>query len=481
MEGFSFNLSKSKAILVGISDYEFLFKIPPAKNNVTDLAHLLCDKKIIGLPRENILSICNKRNDEILSQIIDFLQDEKNIETETLFFYYVGHGVREITSKELFLTGINSKRNTLKSSALAFNDIKQLLENSHIQKRIIVVDACYSGLVTMAEDAQLYTPGEFDIKGSFIMASSSNHEHSFFNSQDRNTIFTAEFINFLRKGEVSLKRPFISLENVFSHLQRNVKQSTPQRKSNLNVSDFYFAINSGFENVAVPEREEKLNRPTPAENRFGKFIKNNAGIIRLFFYPIVAFLILSGGYRIYLEKKRMQLVTQIGISTVAEHAILGNQVWTTRNLSRGIYCNGDPIPEVKSSSEWETCSMAGQGCWCYYNNDSKNGVLYGKLYNWYAINDKRGLAPKGWHISTKEDWELLIKNNKVDSLNIQLGACRYSDGKFERGALSFFASYWTVNTANYFCAYGHFFNRFNDTLLQIANMGDGRSVRLVQD
>jgi uncharacterized protein (TIGR02145 family) len=47
------------------------------------------------------------------------------------------------------------------------------------------------------------------------------------------------------------------------------------------------------------------------------------------------------------------------------------------------------------------------GAWCYYENDAKNGVKYGKLYNWYAVNDARGLAPAGWHVPTDYEWEVL--------------------------------------------------------------------------
>ena len=49
-----------------------------------------------------------------------------------------------------------------------------------------------------------------------------------------------------------------------------------------------------------------------------------------------------------------------------------------------------------------------QPAWCYYENNSKNGEKYGKLYNWYAVNDARGLAPEGWHIPADKEWSTLI-------------------------------------------------------------------------
>jgi uncharacterized protein (TIGR02145 family) len=87
---------------------------------------------------------------------------------------------------------------------------------------------------------------------------------------------------------------------------------------------------------------------------------------------------------------------------------IGNQVWLTENLNTTHYRNGDPILEVKTAAEWEDCYRKEKGAWCYYNNDPSNGKKYGKLYNWYAVNDSRGLAPVGMHVPSKKEWQTLI-------------------------------------------------------------------------
>jgi uncharacterized protein (TIGR02145 family) len=70
--------------------------------------------------------------------------------------------------------------------------------------------------------------------------------------------------------------------------------------------------------------------------------------------------------------------------------------------------NGDTIPEAKTNKEWVTAGDAGKPAWCYYNNDPAIGKKYGKLYNWFALNDPRGLAPAGWALSTDSDWTRLV-------------------------------------------------------------------------
>jgi hypothetical protein len=80
----------------------------------------------------------------------------------------------------------------------------------------------------------------------------------------------------------------------------------------------------------------------------------------------------------------------------------------TKNLDVEKFNNGDPIPHVKTEEDWKKAGENKQPAWCYYDNDQGNGTKYGKLYNWYAVNDPRGLAPVGFHIPTNYEWEILI-------------------------------------------------------------------------
>ena len=84
--------------------------------------------------------------------------------------------------------------------------------------------------------------------------------------------------------------------------------------------------------------------------------------------------------------------------------IIGKQTWMQRNLDVSRYANGDTIPEVKDSTAWADLTT---GAWCNYNNDPAKGKMYGRLYNWYAVNDSRGLSPKGWHIPGDAEWTTL--------------------------------------------------------------------------
>ena len=85
---------------------------------------------------------------------------------------------------------------------------------------------------------------------------------------------------------------------------------------------------------------------------------------------------------------------------------IGEQVWTIENLDITTYRNGDSIPNVEDAEEWKNLKT---GAWCYFENNVKNNIEYGKLYNYHAIVDPRGLAPQGFRIPQHYDWLFLQK------------------------------------------------------------------------
>ena len=113
------------------------------------------------------------------------------------------------------------------------------------------------------------------------------------------------------------------------------------------------------------------------------------------------------------------LHAQVNFSSVR----IGDQVWMVRNLDIDQYRNGDPIPEVKDPLAWPNLTT---GAWCYYDNDPANGKVYGKLYNWYAVIDPRGLAPAGWHIPSDAEWTTVEKS---------LGGTSVAGGKMKEAGI----------------------------------------------
>lgn len=126
-----------------------------------------------------------------------------------------------------------------------------------------------------------------------------------------------------------------------------------------------------------------------------------------------------------LNIQRLKFVIQSGknltllgkmnlIANTDSSVVICNQEWKVRNLDTDKYSNGDPIPQV---TDWTTWANLTTGAWCYYNDDPANGAEYGKLYNWYAVNDPRGLAPQGWHIPSQNEFLVLSNCLGGDALS----------------------------------------------------------------
>ena len=83
---------------------------------------------------------------------------------------------------------------------------------------------------------------------------------------------------------------------------------------------------------------------------------------------------------------------------------IGTQTWMVENLKTTKYRNGDLIPNVTDN----TWSKLNSGAYCVYNNSSTNDLMYGKLYNFYAVSDIRNIAPKGWHVPSDAEFTILL-------------------------------------------------------------------------
>ncbi len=105
---------------------------------------------------------------------------------------------------------------------------------------------------------------------------------------------------------------------------------------------------------------------------------------------------------------------------------VGGETWMRENLRVTRYSNGDAIPEVVLNSDWDALNS---GAWCWYTNDPNLDMTYGKLYNWYAVNDARDICPTGWHIPSDSEWQTLF--NLVQPTN--LGRDHSTFGTFDIG------------------------------------------------
>lgn len=111
---------------------------------------------------------------------------------------------------------------------------------------------------------------------------------------------------------------------------------------------------------------------------------------------------------------------------------VANKTWMTDNLNTSYFKNGDPIFQAKTAEEWVMAAKEKKAAWCYYNNESSNSKQLGKLYNWYAIIDTRGIAPEGWHLANEEEIKTILDELSGSLVTkVISNATRQDDGKFK--------------------------------------------------
>ena len=225
--------------------------------------------------------------------------------------------------------------------------------------------------------------------------------------------------------------------------------------------------------------------------------------------------LISTGSSNMAKTEKLLSITQKILSEIKpqhESVRIGNQEWMTRNLDVDRFRNGDLIPHIKSDEEWEEAGENDQPAWCYYDNDPENGKKYGKLYNWYAVNDIRGLAPEGFHVPTDEEWTILetflggddfadhkmksvegwvdwededgeLQNGNGDNssgFNALPGGGRSNWGTF--GSVRHFAEIWSATENDNFCAWlSTLYKRDSFVAIGFTSKEGGKSVRCLKD
>ena len=148
---------------------------------------------------------------------------------------------------------------------------------------------------------------------------------------------------------------------------------------------------------------------------------------RLFYlFTFIFFVICSSAQNVDKPASSTDTVTDID-GNVYKTVKIGKQWWMAENLKVTHYRNGEIIPNVSDDKVWFNLKTSAS---CCYRNDTAYVVIYGRLYNKYAAVDGRKIAPKGWHVPTDDEWQLLVDYLGGDSI---AGGKMKSTGTIEAG------------------------------------------------
>ena len=198
---------------------------------------------------------------------------------------------------------------------------------------------------------------------------------------------------------------------------------------------------------------------------------------------------------------------------------IGEQCWFAENLRTEHYANGDSIPANLSEDEWRSTTYGAAAVYGEGDSDCENFSPdgdacdaiwslneYGRLYNWYAVDDERGLCPTGWHVPTDAEWTVMVDHlggdsaagakmkttygwdglngNNSSGFSGLPGGLRTYGGSFDFGNAGSLASFW--NSSNLeddtsLAWASQFFGSSSYFANGVAGLRMGNSVRCIKD
>ena len=213
-----------------------------------------------------------------------------------------------------------------------------------------------------------------------------------------------------------------SISGVFSQSIENVDFRAEGKTIVVTYSFFYPKVDTTI-NVELVFKDEQGGLVAP------KTISGDIKYVKPGESKRIVWDVLSDG--ISLSGKYKAEVKIIRFNSVKIGNQIGNQIWMTENLNVDRFRNGDAILEAKTAEEWKAAGNTKRPAWCYYDNAPANGEKYGKLYNWYAVKDTRGLALVGWHVPSDAEWTIL--SNYIGGENVAGKSMKSTAGWYNNG------------------------------------------------
>jgi uncharacterized protein (TIGR02145 family) len=357
------------ALVIGVKSYQY---VAPLQNSLNDAQDMATTLKTKGFTVVELYDPATKRamQDAILKyfKLLEAQPDAAGL------VFYSGHGMQVKGINYLIPTQADPQIEAdLDDQCVNMDYVMRAIEQAGNGLNIFVLDACrnnpFRSFSRSADKglSMVETP-----KGSYIVYATKPGSVAS-DGTGRNGLFTSKLLQYINTEG-------LNIEQVFKRTAHDVAAASSDAQRPWIASDytgdFFFTPGEGtiitqpiIEPTARNEKTLPDSRSSPAA---------------LFDY----------GYG----------------TADASTVTVKTQVWLGKNLNVDHFANGDLIPEAKTNAEWKRATETQQPAWCYYDNDPANGLIYGRIYNGYAVSDPRGLAPVGWHVSSDAEWTVVTNN-----------------------------------------------------------------------
>lgn len=345
--GYTQEPSRKIALVIGVQNY---INVAPLRHSLNDASAMATSLKAKGFEVDLLLDPPGKK--EVRDAIARYYNLMRIQQNAVGIIYYAGHGIQFEGENYLIPASASLQvPGDLEEQCVRMNMVMSVLTSSDANMNILLLDACRSNSFPSFNRDVAPGLGRVEAPKGSIVVFATQPGTVASDGSGQNGLFTSKLLKYIDE-------PGLNIGDVLRKVKQDVNlesggKQLPSVVDNSIGGDFFF----------TPAGTKVVHKPTVPD--FG-----------------------------YKSNK---------YATVSA----GTKTWSARNLNLDHFSNGDPILEAKTAEEWLNAGSKKQPAWCYYDNDPSKGETLGKMYNWYAIHDPRGLAPRGWHIATPEEWSAL--------------------------------------------------------------------------
>lgn len=207
---------RSRVVLVGASRFTHLAELPAVITNIAVLQELLTSEEVWKLPTGHCTVVRDPQGPRAVSQAVKQAAREA---TDTLLFYYSGHGLIDPGTGELYLALHDSQVQEVYDSAVPYEWIRRPFQTSRAARRVVVLDCCYSGRMLGAMSEGL---GLAEIDGTYLLAAAAENALALAPPGERHTAFTGEFVDLLRRG-VPEAGESLTLNEIYERMRSSLR------------------------------------------------------------------------------------------------------------------------------------------------------------------------------------------------------------------------------------------------------------------
>lgn len=256
----------SRAVLVGVSTYAFLEPLPSVANNLPALAAALASPNAWALPVEHCIVMAEPHNG---NEVADVLWQQAQEATDTLLFYFGGHGL--IDGRGELLLGLPGSQPGRSHTGISYQWLRDAMAEGRAQRYVLILDCCFSGraLGLMSGAGDLIDTAQID--GSYLLAAAGENASALAPPGETYTAFTGELLDCLTRG-VPGGPPDLDLETVYRHLRRQLAakgRPAPHKRDRNTAGSLVLARNTAHRTgPAQPGRPAPRTVPWPDPRSF---------------------------------------------------------------------------------------------------------------------------------------------------------------------------------------------------------------------